>query len=77
MSTRHGLSAIRFREIDPIPSEIIPGGTVVEIARVRWIDGPIGTIVSRPSDKLPDPMSGGEGAHALVFHPHERHRPDH
>ena len=52
-------SAISFRKIDPIPSQIIPGGTVVEIARVRWIDGPIGTIVSRPSDKPPDPMSGG------------------
>jgi len=52
-------SAIRFLKIDPLPSEIIPGGTIVEEVVVPWIGQPIGTIVNRPSDKPPDPFSRG------------------
>jgi hypothetical protein len=46
-------SAISFRKINPIPSEIIPGGTVVEEAHVPWIDGSIGTVVRLPTDDPP------------------------
>jgi hypothetical protein len=52
-------SAIRFREIDPYPSEDIAGGTVVEKVIVPWLEIPIGVIVSRPSDKPPDAYSWG------------------
>jgi len=52
-------SAIRFREIEPYPSEDIAGGTVVEKVMVPWLEEPIGVIISRPSDKPPDAFSWG------------------
>jgi hypothetical protein len=53
MGKRQIYSAIRFRKLDPIPSEIIPGGTVVEEAHVPWVDGPIGNVVRLPTDDPP------------------------
>lgn len=53
MGIRTVHSAIEFRKIDPVASEIIPGGTVVEKAYVRWIDGSIGCVVRLPTNDPP------------------------
>jgi hypothetical protein len=52
-------SAIYFKSVEPVPCEFIPGGTIQERAFVSWEEDPIGTIVSRLSDKPPDPLSWG------------------
>lgn len=46
-------SAIHFRKIDPVASEIIAGGTAVEEAHVHWVEGPIGCVVRLPTNDPP------------------------
>lgn len=59
MKRNGSLSAIHFHPLQPAPSAEIPGGTIMEEVRVPWLDEPIGTIVSRPSDQPPDSLSRG------------------
>jgi hypothetical protein len=68
-------SAIRFRELEAAPYRHIPGGTVVEHAVVPWLENPIGVIVSKPSDKPPDPLSWGRVRTLWYFIPRNHETP--